>query len=75
MPRIAGTCSLEQIEGVFVPYPIFDEVTHASLYPYIDTGTGSFLLQAIVGGVAASIVVARAYWRRTIGFLRRGRDC
>lgn len=57
-----------------MPLAIFDQVTHASLYAYIDPGTSSFLLQVIVGGVAALIVVARAYWRRAIDFVRRGRD-
>ena len=67
-------CNFAHIEGVFVPFPILDQVTHASLYAYIDPGSTSFLLQVIVGGVAALIVVARAYWRRTIDFVRRGRD-
>ena len=53
---------------------MLDQATHASLYAYIDPGSTSFLLQVIVGGVAALIVVARAYWRRTIDFVRRGRD-
>ena len=57
-----------------MPFPMLDQATHASLYAYIDPGSTSFLLQVIVGGVAALIVVARAYWRRAIDFVRRGRD-
>ena len=31
---------------------------------YLDPGTGSMLLQALLGGVAAVGVIARLYWRR-----------
>jgi hypothetical protein len=34
------------------------------LLSYIDPGTGSILIQAIAGGVAAAAVVAKLYWRR-----------
>ena len=39
---------------------------------YIDPGSGSMLLQAIAGGVAAGAVVAKVYWRRLRKFLRFG---
>lgn len=39
---------------------------------YLDPGTGSMLLQALLGGVAAVGVVARLYWHRlTVVFGRR----
>jgi hypothetical protein len=47
---------------------------HYSLFAYIDPGSGSFLLQALVGGVAAAIVLARAYWQRSVDFVRRRRS-
>ena len=37
---------------------------------YIDPGSGSLLLQAIVGGVAAGAVAAKFYWRRLLTTLR-----
>jgi hypothetical protein len=37
---------------------------------YIDAGTGSMLIQAIVGGTAAAAVMAKIYWRRLLTFLR-----
>ena len=47
----------------------------AVVLAYIDPGSGSFLLQALVGGVAALVVLARAYWRRAAEALRgRRRD-
>jgi hypothetical protein len=41
------------------------------LLGYLDPGTGSLLLQAIVGGVAAAAVTARLYWRRITRVFRR----
>jgi hypothetical protein len=41
---------------------------------YLDPGTGSLLLQAIVGGVAAAAVTARLYWRRITRVFRRGAE-
>ena len=33
-------------------------------HAYLDPGTGSMLLQALLGGVAAVGVIAKLYWRR-----------
>jgi len=40
-----------------------------SLLAYLDPGSGSMLLQALVGGVAAVAVAGKFYWRRFLGFL------
>ena len=37
---------------------------------YLDPGSGSLILQAIVGGAAAVAVMGKIYWRRLLGFLR-----
>lgn len=37
---------------------------------YIDAGTGSLLVQAVAGGVAATAVFVKFYWRRLLRFLR-----
>ena len=36
---------------------------------YLDPGSGSMILQAVVGGVAAVAVAGKFYWRRLLGFL------
>jgi hypothetical protein len=36
---------------------------------YLDPGSGSMILQAVVGGAAAAGVMAKLYWRRLLGFL------
>ena len=40
---------------------------------YLDPGSGSLLLQALVGGVASAVVLAKVYWRRAKRFLGFGR--
>ena len=39
-------------------------VFEARAAAYLDPGTGSMLLQALLGGVAAAGVIAKLYWRR-----------
>jgi hypothetical protein len=41
---------------------------------YIDPGSGSIIIQALVGGVAAAAVVAKLYWRRLRNLRKRGDD-
>ncbi|MEE3922270.1 hypothetical protein V2I01_40270 [Micromonospora sp. BRA006-A] len=37
---------------------------------YLDAGSGSLIVQAVVGGVAG-VAVAAAYWRRLVSRFRR----
>ena len=41
---------------------------------YLDAGTGSMLVQLLVGGVAAIGVMAKFYWRRFLRFLHIRKD-
>jgi len=41
---------------------------------YLDPGSGSLLLQALVGGVASAVVLGKLYWRRFKRFLGFGSD-
>ncbi|MFC4147814.1 hypothetical protein ACFO0M_16275 [Micromonospora mangrovi] len=38
---------------------------------YLDAGSGSLIVQAVVGGVAGVAVAAKLYWRRLVSRLRR----
>lgn len=38
-------------------------------FGYIDPGSGSLILQAIVGGVAAAVVFGKFWWRRFLEFV------
>jgi hypothetical protein len=37
-------------------------------FAYLDPGTGSILIQAIIGGVASGLFIMRMYWRKITGW-------
>jgi hypothetical protein len=41
-----------------------------SAWAYLDPGTGSMVLQLLLGGVAGAIVILKLYWRRFVGLFR-----
>ena len=41
-------------------------------YAYLDPGTGSMLVQMLLGGVAGALVVGKLYWHRIKAFFGRG---
>jgi hypothetical protein len=44
--------------AVAVAFPL------AHAWAYVDPGTGSFILQMLLGGVAGAMVVCRLYWEK-----------
>jgi len=40
-------------------------------YAYLDAGSGSMLLQLLVGGVAGVMMAVKLYWRSIIGLFSR----
>lgn len=43
----------------------------ATLHGYLDPGSTNLLLQGVVGGIAAVLVVVKTFWRRMLtGFQR-----
>jgi hypothetical protein len=45
-----------------------------SVFAYLDPGTGSMLVQLLVGGLAAAAVALKLYWHRLLRLLRIRRD-
>ena len=41
-------------------------------YAYLDPGTGSIILQLLLGGVAGALLVSKLYWHRLKSVFRRG---
>ena len=41
-------------------------------YAYLDPGTGSMLLQLLLGGVAGALVIGKLYWARIKSFFGLG---
>jgi hypothetical protein len=40
-------------------------------HAYLDPGTGSIILQMLLGGVAGAMVVGKLYWHQFMSFFRR----
>jgi hypothetical protein len=38
---------------------------------YVDPGTGSFVFQAVVGGILAVALAVKMFWRRIVAFVTR----
>ena len=48
---------------------IFGLISYTSpAYAYLDPGTGSMLLQGLIGGIAASIAFLSIYWQKVKAF-------
>lgn len=45
-------------------------ITPGSAFGYIDPGTGSFVIQVLVGAVLGSLMALKIFWRRIVGFVR-----
>ena len=44
------------------------------MFAYLDPGTGSMLVQLLVGGAAAVAVTAKLYWHRILRLFRIRKD-
>jgi hypothetical protein len=49
------------------PYPLvlsalFVAMTAGSAHAYLDAGTGSMILQVLLGGIAGLMIVGKLYW-------------
>lgn len=41
---------------------------------YLDPGTGSMVLQLLLGGIGGIIVIVKMYWERILMFFHRTKD-
>ena len=48
-------------------------ITPGAALAYLDPASGSMILQAVIGGVAAAAVAFKVYWGRIASFLGIGR--
>lgn len=49
-------------------------VWDARLEAYLDPGSGSMLIQLLLGGVAGLVVILKLFWRRILDILHLGGD-
>ena len=43
-------------------------IAPSAAFAYLDPGSGSMLLQLVLGGLAGLAVIAKLYWHRLLGF-------
>ena len=41
----------------------------AAIFAYLDAGSGSMIVQLVLGGFAAVVVTVKLWWRRLLRFL------
>ena len=46
-------------------------IFNSKAYAYIDPGIGSIILQAIIGGIAATIFTIKIYWQKIKVFFKK----
>lgn len=50
-----------RIESVLFAFPVL-LLLSGNAHAYLDPGTGSILLQGLIGGIAGALFVLRLYW-------------
>ena len=54
---------------------IFGLISYTSpAYAYLDPGTGSMLLQGLIGGIAATIAFLSIYWQKVKAFFGKKKE-
>ena len=54
--------------GSFILIVLFlSLIAPSAAYAYLDPGSGSMLLQLVLGGLAGLAVIAKLYWHRLLG--------
>lgn len=41
---------------------------HSAVGPYLDAGTGSIIIQALIGGALAALLALKIYWNKVTTF-------
>ncbi len=49
-------------------------LTSQPAWAYLDPGTGSIILQVLLGGFAGALVIVKLYWHRVKSFFGHGND-
>lgn len=60
---------------VFFLIPALFLIGTSSAHAYLDPGSGSLILQMVIGGVVAFFFAIKSYWQRIRTLLFRKRNC
>jgi hypothetical protein len=53
---------------------LFFTISTKPAHAYLDPGTGSFLIQIIVGGFLGGIFIIKGYWQRISAFFSKNKQ-
>ncbi len=56
-----------------LPILLFSMLLSTPAYAYLDPGTGSILLQGLLGGIAGAAVFLKLYWHKFMSFFGRNK--
>jgi hypothetical protein len=66
---------MKQIQRVLVVLFMILGIDSAhEAHAYLDPGSGSMLLQLLMGGIAGAVVVFKLYWQQFIGLFRSSKN-
>lgn len=68
------TSGIARVCGILPLIALFLVMTTGSAHAYIDPGSGSIIIQAIIGAVAAGLFTLKIYWHRLTGLFSRGKN-
>lgn len=58
----------------FVAVFLFISALSGEVHAYLDPGTGSMIIQLVLGGVVGALTIVKLYWRQLKHFVLRRRD-
>ena len=58
---------MQQVGYGVLGFWVFSLITPPAAFAYLDPGSGSMLLQLVLGGLAGLAVIAKLYWHRLLG--------
>lgn len=71
MTPCSGASSRRHMLALFVAAFVTMLALDSPAYAYLDPGTGSIILQVVLGGTAGVMVIAKLYWSQVKSFFMR----
>ena len=62
---------MQQVGSGALGFFVLSLITPPAAFAYLDPGSGSMLLQLVLGGLAGLAVIAKLYWHRLLGLFGR----
>jgi hypothetical protein len=60
------------INKIFILSIVFFIFFCSNAYAYLDPGTGSMILQLLLGGIAGLAIIAKLFWHKLVNIFKPG---